>query len=80
MSARIALWGSIAVSVIVLGGFIAVSVLLFTRTIPAEAKEIALLMFGGLNSMAAGVVGYWCGSSSGSARKDTVISQLTGTQ
>lgn len=66
----IALWGAIIVSVVVLGAFTVVAVLLFSRTIPAESKEIALMIFGGLNSMASGVVGYWVGSSIGSARKD----------
>jgi uncharacterized membrane protein len=74
----VALWGSIVVSVLVIAGFTAVAVLLFTKAIPTESKEIALLLFGGLNSMASGVVGYWVGSSVGSSRKDATISKLTG--
>lgn len=75
---HIAVWGAIVVSVIVLGAFGTVAVLLFTRTIPEPSKDLALLMFGGLNSMASAVVGYWIGSSVGSQRKDATISKLTG--
>ena len=66
----VAIYGAIIVSIVVLGAFATVAVLLFSKTIPAESKEIALMIFGGLNSMASGVVGYWVGSSIGSARKD----------
>jgi hypothetical protein len=65
--------GAITVSLAVLGGFVAVSVLLFTRTIPVESKEIALVIFGGLNSMAAAVVSYWVGTTNSSQRKDALL-------
>lgn len=67
--------GAIVVSLVVLGGFIAVSVLLFTKSIPPESKDIALVIFGGLNSMAVSVVSYWVGSTIGSQRKDAIISE-----
>lgn len=73
----IAIWGSIIISVLVMVAFLVVAVLLFSRGIPTESKEIALMIFGGLNSMASGVVGYWVGSSAGSARKDAAISKLS---
>lgn len=78
MNSKVAIWGAIIVSVIVLTAFASVAGLLFTRTIPEASKEIALLMFGGLNSMASAVVGYWVGSSVGSSRKDDTISKLSG--
>lgn len=71
----IATGGAIIVSVLVLGGFLAVSVLLFTKSIPPESKEIALMLLGGLNSMASGVVGYWVGSSIGSRNKERLLTE-----
>ena len=73
----IAIVGAIIVSIVVLGGFVAVSVMLFSRSIAPESKDIAMIMFGGLNSMAAGIVGFWVGSSIGSSQKNTTISQLS---
>lgn len=74
-SESVGLVGSIIVSVIVLSGFTAVSVLLFTRSIPAESKELALVMFGSLSTMATAVVSYWVGSSLGSHRKDVLLEE-----
>jgi hypothetical protein len=56
-------WGSVVVSLFVIIGFITVSVLIFTHTIPELSHDLALVLFGGLNSMATAVVSYWVGSS-----------------
>lgn len=66
----------VIVSTIVILGFIIICTLLFTRIIPADSKELAQIMFGGLVSMATTVVNYWLGSSSGSAKKDELIHTL----
>ncbi len=68
----------VIVSTVVIGGFIIVCSLLFTKIIPAESKDIAQIMFGGLVAMATTVVNYWMGSSSGSQRKDETIADLRG--
>ncbi len=70
---------AIIVSTIVMSGFIAICVLLFTRALPAESRELANIVFGGLVSMATTVVSYWLGSSAGSAKKDDSIARLTET-
>jgi hypothetical protein len=69
----IGLVGAIAVSTIVLLGFFGVAALLFWRAIPDGSHEVALVVLGGLTQMAGTAVGYWLGSSMGSARKTAII-------
>lgn len=47
--------------------------MVLTRTVPAGSRELANILLGTLAAMASSVVGYWVGSSAGSARKDAVL-------
>ena len=69
----IGLIGAIAVSAIVLIGFFGVAALLFWRALPEGSHEVALVVLGGLTQMAGTAVGYWLGSSLGSAQKTAMI-------
>jgi hypothetical protein len=75
----VALWGSITVSILVVLAFAYVTGSLFNTVIPAESKELALILFGALASNFGAVIQYWVGSSVGSSRKDATISKLTET-
>jgi hypothetical protein len=76
----LAMWGAIIVSVLVMAGFGAALALLFLAKLPTEGRDMALLLYGGINSMASAIVGYWVGSSMGSSRKDQTISDLAKTK
>jgi protein-S-isoprenylcysteine O-methyltransferase Ste14 len=69
----IGLIGAVVVSTIVLLGFFGVSALLFWRALPEGSHEVALVVLGGLTQMAGTAVGYWLGSSMGSAQKTAII-------
>lgn len=66
---RVMLYGAIITSFVILSGFVAVTVLLFFKEIPAKSETVALMMFGGLNTLASLAAGYWLGSSSSSAQR-----------
>lgn len=69
VASRVMLYGAIFASLIILGGYVAIAILLFFKEIPAKSETIATLMFGGLNSLATLAAGYWLGSSSSSAAR-----------
>ena len=71
MSSAIRTWGAIVISVMIVGGFIAMVVLIMLRPIPAGSETLVNVVFGTLGGMAVMVGNYWLGSSSGSASKDT---------
>ena len=66
-------WGPCLVSVLVLAAFGAVVVLALFRPIPPGSEALLNILLGNLAAMAMGVVGYWVGSSAGSARKEELI-------
>ena len=71
-------WGAPLVSVVVLATFgIVVSLVLF-RAVPAGSEAVLNVLLGTLGAMATSVVGYWVGSSAGSARKDDRLARLDG--
>ena len=70
MKDSVALWGSVLVSTIVTFGFFAMLYLVLQREIPAGSRDLANIMLGYLGGSFTAVVGYWVGSSIGSARKD----------
>lgn len=70
MSGRLRDVGAVVVSILVVGGFLAVVMALFIKAIPASSENIANILLGTLATMAGTVVNYWLGSSSGSAVKD----------
>ena len=67
------------VSVIVTGGFIAMLYVVTVRTIPAENKDVVMLLVGALTIAFGQVVNFWMGSSKSSQDKTGLISRLTGT-
>lgn len=66
-------WGAPIVSIIVLATFGWVLKMVLTATIPAGQENLIYIMLGALTTMATGVVGYWVGSTAGSAQKTSLI-------
>jgi len=69
-------WGAPIVSVVVLLTFGGVVSLTMLRTIPAGSETVLNVLLGTLAAMATNVVGYWVGSSAGSARKDERLAEV----
>lgn len=70
-------WGRVLTSIIVVGGFIAVTLLYMTQKLNGNAvPEILSILLGALASNFTSVVQYWIGSSSGSSTKDSTIQNL----
>ena len=69
---NIGYWGAGIVSFIVLTYIgMVLHYMLYLSPVPLDIKENGPLIIGSVLSMASGAVGYWLGSSSGSARKET---------
>jgi hypothetical protein len=68
-------WGAPAVSVIVVGGFVGLSYLAMNPA-PSVRHEVVLYLLGAWQTLAGSVVGYWVGSSAGSANKDVALKQI----
>jgi hypothetical protein len=56
-------------------GFFILLYLLVSKTVPMENKDLLNLVVGALIGSFASVVGYFFGSSAGSARKDDIIAK-----
>ncbi|HEY0206362.1 MAG TPA: hypothetical protein VGC15_19700 [Acetobacteraceae bacterium] len=69
-------WGAPVVSVVVLVTFGGVVSLTLLRTIPSGSEAVLNVLLGTLGAMATNVVGYWVGSSVGSARKDDRLAEV----
>ena len=69
-------WGAPIVSVVVLVTFGGVVALALTRAMPPGAEPVLNVLLGTLGAMATSVVGYWVGSSAGSARKDARLASM----
>jgi Kef-type K+ transport system membrane component KefB len=70
-------WGRVLVSVIVVAGFLAVTLLYMTQKLNGAAvPEILSILLGALATNFTAVVGYWIGSSASSSAKDTTISNM----
>ena len=70
-------WGRVVVSAIVVIGFIVITVMYMTQKLNGSAvPEILSILLGALAANFTAVVGYWIGSSSGSASKDQTIQNL----
>ena len=69
-------WGAPIVSLIVLVTFGMVVTFALTKNTPTEADPVLNMLLGTLGAMATSVVGYWVGSSVGSARKDARLATL----
>lgn len=66
-------FGPVIVSTLVLTSFAAVVVLALFKPLPAGSEALLNILLGNLSAMAMGVVGYWVGSSAGSAAKTDMI-------
>lgn len=69
-------WGAPVVSVVVLLTFGGVVAMTLMRAMPPGAETVLNVLLGTLGAMATNVVGYWVGSSAGSARKDARLASL----
>jgi len=67
----------IIVSIIVLAGFSVVTFLAMKPELAGVKESIVLYLLGAWQTMAAGVVAYWLGSSSSSKQKDDTIASIT---
>lgn len=77
MEKGVTAWGAPVVSVVVLLTFGTVVSLVLLRAIPAGSETVLNVLLGTLAAMATNVVGYWVGSSAGSARKDERLAEVT---
>jgi len=68
-------WGAPVTSLVVLVTFAGVMSLVLLHTVPAGSETVLNVLLGTLAAMATNVVGYWVGSSAGSARKDERLAQ-----
>lgn len=76
MEKGVTAWGAPVVSVVVLVTFGTVVSLTLLRAIPAGSETVLNVLLGTLAAMATNVVGYWVGSSAGSARKDERLAEV----
>ncbi len=68
-------WGAPVTSLVVLATFGCVVSMVLLHAIPAGSEPVLNVLLGTLAAMATNVVGYWVGSSAGSARKDDRLAQ-----
>jgi len=69
-------WGAPIISVIVPAGFFGMLYLVLTKEIPDGSPRLADIMLGWLGAAFSAVVGYWVGSSAGSAQKTSLVEAL----
>jgi hypothetical protein len=69
-------WGAPIVSIVVICGFVGLSFLAMKPESAGIRSDVALYLLGAWQSLATAVVGYWIGSSAGSASKDTALKQI----
>jgi mannose/fructose/N-acetylgalactosamine-specific phosphotransferase system component IID len=71
-------WGRVLVSILVVAGFIGVTVIYMTRKLDGNpVPEILSILLGSLATNFTTVVAYWMGSSSGSTSKDVTIENMS---
>ena len=74
----VAILAPILVSAIVTGGFVGMLYAVIASPIPAENKDVVMLLVGALTIAFGQVVNFWMGSSKSSQDKTGLISRLTG--
>lgn len=74
----VAAWGAPVISLVVLATFGTVMWLVLLHAVPPGSETVLNVLLGTLAAMATNVVGYWVGSSAGSARKDERLAQKAG--
>lgn len=70
-------WGAPIVSVLAVCVFAGFIYLLFVKAIPESMKDALMLMAGAASAGFTQVLGYWLGSSAGSAQKNGLVEMLT---
>lgn len=68
-------WGAAIVSFVVVVGFAAMSSIVLFRAVPEGSMGIAQGIMETFKLLTVSVVSYWCGSSSGSARKSEMLNR-----
>lgn len=69
-------WGAPIVSTLITVGFFVMLYLVIRREIPEGSRDLANIMLGSLGSSFTAVVGYWVGSSAGSAQKTAALEKV----
>lgn len=69
-------WGAAIVSLIVVCGFVALSLLAMKPEAAGVRSDVVLYLLGAWQSLATSVIAYWVGSSAGSATKDAALKQI----
>lgn len=69
-------YGAAVVSIIVVSGFVGLSFLAMKPEATGVRSDVVLYLLGAWQSLATAVVGYWIGSSAGSATKDAALKQI----
>ena len=71
-------WGRVLVSIIVVAGFLSVTLLYMTQKLNGAAvPEILSILLGALATNFTAVVSFWVGSSASSSAKDATIQNLS---
>jgi hypothetical protein len=77
MPGRVNDYGRVVISVVVVIGFIGITVIYMTRKLEgAPVPELLSILLGSLATNFTSVVGYWIGSSSSSSSKDDTIQNM----
>lgn len=77
MVGRLNDWGRVLVSIVVVAGFIGITVVYMTRKLDGNpVPEILSILLGALATNFTAVVGYWIGSSASSSAKDATIDRV----
>lgn len=69
-------WGAAVVSLIVVCGFIVLSLLAMKPEAAGVRSDVVLYLLGAWQSLATSVIAYWVGSSAGSATKDAALKHI----
>lgn len=69
-------WGAPLISVLITFGFFAMLYLVIRQEIPESSQTLANIMLGSLGTSFTAVVGYWVGSSAGSAQKTNALEKI----
>ncbi len=69
-------WGAAVVSLVVVFGFVTLSLLAMKPEAAGVRSDVVLYLLGAWQSLATSVIAYWVGSSAGSATKDATLKQI----
>ena len=69
-------WGAPIISILITVGFFVMLYVVIRQEIPESSQTLANIMLGSLGTSFTAVVGYWVGSSAGSAQKTNALEKL----